>query len=134
MSAKVSTLRGHSCAASFRPGWRNGYWVPLATRIRLEQTHHRVFPSGIVSLHDAVTYFPNLRDHTILIAAGEPGDRRSRLTGTGGKSGLQLWRARKSRPQQGNAPGNARGLRQRDERELVSEARLRKVPQKINRR
>jgi hypothetical protein len=30
---------------------------------------------------------------------------------TGGKSGLQLWRARKSRPRRGNAPGNTRGLR-----------------------
>ena len=51
----------------------------------------------------------------------------------GGKSGLQPWRARKSRPRQGNAPGNARGLRHAAGEGAMA-ARLRKVPQKINRR
>ncbi len=54
--------------------------------------------------------------------------------GTGGKSGLQSSRASQESATKGNAPGNARGPRFGAGESAPQGMRLRKVPQKINRR
>jgi hypothetical protein len=131
------SLGGYISGSRGEIDWGGDPLLPsTASRPRLELTGHRVYKTGIVSLQYDVAQFPKLHALAILRPAGEPGDRRfafrkkCRREESPDSGHGELERVGHGRATRLVTPGGCVTRRAKVRRAT----RLRKVPQKTNRR